>query len=319
MVNKTDLRLIAKLEENGRASYIELAQALGINPSTVAKRVQSLLNEDIVSIKAIPNPYKMGFTANAIIAINMCMTRIDELCDRLKNNLNINQLVTAFGRFNLIIGVHYPNWDGVLNFISTELSEIADIYEIQTFFVKEIKKRYYGFESENANGQTPVRLDDTDLKLVRELAENGRYSGIYLSDKLGISLSAASKRLATLLREDVVKIRALTNPNKMGFHSNAYLFIRAERNRLKEICNRLLPHNEVSTLLVLSNGYDIYSSIIARTPQILYEFVKNKVAPIRGITGMETLIRGEMIKRYYGSFHLDDSNLAMISQFEPLP
>lgn len=319
MVNNTDLRLISKLEENGRASYIELAQALGINPSTVAKKVQNLLNDGILSIKAIPNPYKMGYTANAIIGLNICMTKVDDLCDRLKSNLNIHQLVTSFGRFNLVIGVHYPNWDGVLNFISSELSETTDIYEIQTFFVKDIKKRYYDLEPSNNNGLNPTKLDDTDLKLINELAENGRYSGIYLSEKLGISLSAASKRLATLLRDDVVKIRAVTNPNKMGFHSNAYIFIRAERNRIKDICNRLYPHNEVSTLLTLSNGYDIYASIIARTPQVLYEFVKNSVAPIRGITGMETLIRGESFKRYYGSFHLDEQNLAMVSNFEPLP
>jgi Lrp/AsnC family transcriptional regulator for asnA, asnC and gidA len=227
--------------------------------------------------------------------------------------------VTSFGRFNIVIGIQYPNWDGVLNFISSELSETTGIYEIQTFFVKDIKKRYYGFEETSYNGQAPAKIDGTDLKLINELAENGRYSGIYLSNKLGISLSAASKRLATLFREDVVKIRAMSNPSKIGFHSNAYLFIHAERNRVKEICNRLYPHNEISTLLTLSNGYDIYASIIARTPQALYDFVKVKVAPIRGITGMETLIRGELIKRYYGSFHLDEQNLAMVSNFEPLP
>ncbi len=318
-MNTTDLRLIAKLEDNGRASYIDLADSLGINPSTVAKRVQGLLNDGLISIKAIPNPYKMGFRANAIIAANISLSKIDDLANRLISNLNVYQLSTAFGRYNLIIGVHFPSWDDILNFVSSEVSEAADIYELQTFFVKEVKKRHYGLDENPSAGEQPVRLDETDMKLIHELAENGRYSGIYLADKLGISLSAASKRLATLLRDDIVKIRAVTNPNKMGFHSNAYLFIRTERNRAKDVCNRLQPYNEISTLVTLSNGYDIYASVVARTPQVLYQFIKSKVSPIKGITFMETLIRGEMIKRYYGSFHLDEENLSIISKFEPLP
>jgi Lrp/AsnC family transcriptional regulator for asnA, asnC and gidA len=309
MLSNTDLRLISKLEENGRATYIELAQALGINPSTVAKKIRALLEEGILTINAIPNPYSMGYSANAIIGVNLCMNRVDDVCNRLKSNLNVNQLVTTFGRFNLLIGVHYPTWDDVLNFISTELTETGDIHGIEPFFVKGIKKRYYGIFPEVKAEQEVTKLDETDLKMIKELAENGRYSGIYLADKLGISLSAASKRLAALLKENVIQIRAITNPTKMGFHSNAYIFIRAEQKKINAVCDQLYDYKEVSTLLTLTSSYDIYVSVLARTPEMLFDFVKKRIAPIPGVISMETLIRGEMIKRYYGSFHLDEENL----------
>ncbi len=309
MLNNTDLRLISRLEVDGRASYIELAQALGINPSTVAKKVKALLKDEYIAIKAIPNPYKMGYSANALIAMNVPHCRVDNVCNHLKANLNVNLLVTTFGRYNVIVCVHYSSWDKLLSFLSNDLSDSGDIYEIESFFVKGIQKRYYGMDTGSFLEQDTVKLDDTDLKLIEELAENGRYSGIYLADKLGISLSAASKRLATLLKENVIQIRAITNPSKMGYHSNAYIFIRADHSKINDICEQLYKYKEVSTLMTLTNGYDIYVSVLARTPEILFDFIKHNIAPIPGVINMETLIRGEMIKRYYGAFHLDEESL----------
>jgi Lrp/AsnC family transcriptional regulator for asnA, asnC and gidA len=251
----------------------------------------------------------MGYSANALIALNVPHCRVDNVCNHLKANLNVNLLVTTFGRFNVIVCVHYSSWDKLLGFVSNDLSDSGDIYEIESFFVKGIQKRYYGMDTGSFLDQDSVKLDDTDLKLIEELAENGRYSGIYLADKLGISLSAASKRLATLLKENVIQIRAITNPSKMGYHSNAYLFIRADHSKISEICDQLYKYKEVSTLMTLTNGYDIYVSVLARTPEILFDFIKHNIAGIPGVTNIETLIRGEMIKRYYGAFHLDEESL----------
>jgi Lrp/AsnC family transcriptional regulator for asnA, asnC and gidA len=319
MISSTDLRLIAKLEENGRASYIDLAKMLGINPSTVAKKVRNLLDEAIIDVKAVPNPYKMGHTANALIATNVYMNRIDDVCNRLKTMFHVNMIVTTFGRFNLILAVHYQTWDSLLNFVSTELSEAGDIYEIETFFVKGIQKRYYGTFCDHFLEQNCAKIDDIDLKIIEELSNNGRYSCMYLSDKLGISLSSASKRLASLLKENVVQIRAITSPTKMGYHSNAFIFIRAEHNKIEEICDQLYPYKEVSTLMTFMNGYDIYASVLAMTPESLYDFIKKKIAALSGIISMETLIRGELVKRYYGSFHLDEENLRLMTKSNNRP
>jgi DNA-binding Lrp family transcriptional regulator len=158
-----------------------------------------------------------------------------------------------------------------------------------------------------------VKIDEVDLKIIEELVINGRYSCLYLSEKLGISLSAASKRLAGLLKENVIQIRAIPSATKMGYQSNAYIFIRAEHQYLDEICNQLYSYKEVSILMTLMNGYDIHASVLARTPETLYDFLKKKIAPIKGVSSMETLIHGELKKRYYGTFHQTETELQRLS------
>jgi DNA-binding Lrp family transcriptional regulator len=304
------MRLIAKLEEDGRASYIELARALKINPSTVAKRVKNLLSEEVITVKAVPNPYKLGQSANAVIALNVPMGHIDEVCNSLKNRFHVNMIVTTFGRFNLVLGVHFSTWDNLLGFISTDLPKSGNINEIETYFVKDIHKRYHGAKCAECTQHDSAKIDETDLRIIEELSDDGRHSCMYLSDKLGISLSSASKRLASLLEEHVIQIRAITSPSQMGYHYNAFIFIRAEHKNIEDICARLHQDKEISTLMTLMNGYDIYLSVLARTPESLSEFIKKKIAPLPGLINMETLIRGESIKRYYGNYHLDGKNIA---------
>jgi DNA-binding Lrp family transcriptional regulator len=302
MLSDIDLRLIERLEVDGRASYLELARLLDINPSTAAKRVKNLLADEIITVKAIPNPYKLGQSASALIALNVNIDWMDDICNNLKKHFHVNMIVTTFGRFNLVLGVHFPSWDNLIDFISSELPESGKINEIETFFVKNRQKYYLGAPDEKNTEKDTSRIDETDLKMIEELANNGRQSCIYLAGKLGISLSSTAKRLSSLLKEDVIQVRALTDPSRMGYHYNALIFLQAEPGAIERICTRLEAYPETSGLMRLTNGYDIYLSVLAKTAESLYDFVKNKLVPLPGIIKIETLIRGELVKRYYGNY-----------------
>jgi DNA-binding Lrp family transcriptional regulator len=307
MIDKIDLELISLLEDNGRTSYAQLARHLDISPITVAKRLETLLSNDILTINAIPNPYKLGFRAHAVIEMNVPINKIDGVCNRLKNNFFVNLITPTFGRFNLLISVYFPTWDMLHNFVSTELAFKVDILEIGIFFVNQIMKRYRGLETDKTEGELLPCIDDIDQKLIEELTSDGRATCLYLAGKLGISLSSVSKRLNRLIQENVIRIQALPNPTKIGYRADAFLFIKAQHNKIDAICGKLQSHPEIVSIMTLNNGYDIFLAMVARDSVELYETIKKKIAPIPGITHMETSIRGPLIKRYYGAIHLDSS------------
>jgi DNA-binding Lrp family transcriptional regulator len=302
LLNDLDLRLIKKLEADGRASYLELARALDINPSTAAKRVKKLLSEETIIVNAVPNPRRLGQPANALIALNVDIKQMEKFCAGLKKSFHVNEIVATFGRFNLVLGVQFPSWDKLVDFISGELRKSENIREIETFFVRDMVERPSSSPPGEIAQKDAVAIDETDYQLIEELTKNGRQSCIYLAGKLGISLSSASKRLAALLKEDVVRIRASTNPASLGYHYHALVFIQVESYNIESTCTRLGEYPEINRLIRLANGYDIYISIMAKTADSLYEFIREKLAPLPGITKVDTLIRAELIKRYYGSF-----------------
>lgn len=305
MLNKIDLRLISALQENGRASYAQLAKSLGISLSTAAKRVESLLKDGVLTIQAVPDPYKIQHTAAALICMNVSVDKLDDVCKRLKSIFSVIMVVTTFGRFNLLIAVYFRSWERLHDFIYSELSGKSDIYETEIFFVKDIRKPFHENLHSSYTEEVLEKIDEVDQKIIEHLTENGRYSGVYIANKLNISASSVSKKLARLFREDIVQVKAQVNPTKLGFHSNAFIFLRADPGKVNDICTSLQPCEEVITIMTLINGYDIYVSLVDRDAESLYKFIKKKMAPSSGIVSLETLIGGEIIKRYYGAFHID--------------
>jgi DNA-binding Lrp family transcriptional regulator len=300
-MNKTDLKLITALEENGRASYAQLARSLGISVATASQRVDQLLKQGTLTINAVPNPYKIIYPANAIICLKVPMDKIDIITGRMKSILNVNMVVTTFGRFNIVIAVYFKTLEKLHHFISTELSENIDIDEVEVYFVKDVIKRYDEVFNNRPLDQNYVKIDNIDEHIIEQLSENGRYSCAHIANKLGISISSVSKRLYRLLQEDVIHVKAHTDPIAIGAQANAFLFIQTDHRKTNNICSKLCSCPETVTLMSLINGRDIWVNVIAKNLELLYKFVKREMTPAAGIISMETLFRGEIIKRYYGT------------------
>ncbi len=108
MITKTEERLILELQKNGRASYAELAAKLGITPATVAKQVERLIASKVIDIRAVQNPFKLGLMANALIGIKADPAKIEDVCNQLVNNFHVNNVMTVFGQFDILIIVFSP-------------------------------------------------------------------------------------------------------------------------------------------------------------------------------------------------------------------
>ena len=60
-VDETDLRLIQELEADARQSNTRIAAKLGIPPTTVFRRLQRLLAENIIRICAVSDLVALGY------------------------------------------------------------------------------------------------------------------------------------------------------------------------------------------------------------------------------------------------------------------
>src|SRR3712207_449991 len=60
-VDALDRQIVASLQINGRATWRQIAAAVGSSESTVARRAQTLLDERRVRVTALPDPMRCGF------------------------------------------------------------------------------------------------------------------------------------------------------------------------------------------------------------------------------------------------------------------
>jgi DNA-binding Lrp family transcriptional regulator len=293
MFDEISFKIILELGQDGRSSNAKLAQKLGISVSTVAKRTKAMLGEGLITIKAVPNPVKMGYQAGAFIGLGVDTKKIDSVCTRLTDNPHISLSASCFGRFDILLIVYFREWGMLQNFIKEKLPGIEGVKRIETYLISEASKRHRSIFTNNLTTDKPVPIDEVDQKLIEELIRNGRTKYADLADKLGMSASTISRRIAFFTKEDIIKIVAVPNPSKLGYSANAFVVLRADLAKIDEIHDRLSSYPEVHLALRLMNDYDVMFGVYSLNLKTLKEFLKSKVANIDGIINMETFVLGD--------------------------
>ncbi len=305
LLDDLDQRLILELEKDGRISYSDLAHKLGLGISTTARRVNRMLDNNVISIRAVPNPMKMGYYTNVFMLIDAELYKLEDVCSQLTNKININVVVSLLGRFNIACLAHFTNHEMLVDFIKNELSIIEGIRKLEIYFISETRKRYYGWF--NDPSFTSITLNKTDRKLIAELERDGRQSYADLAQKVGINVSTVSKRITQMQREDIIKIKAVSNPSKIGYKANAFVTMDVNIKKIDDVCHKLANNSNIYLIATLFGWFDVLIGVHFPSAEMLTKFIKEELANIEGIINIETLYQAEIKKRYYGWFFEDQS------------
>ena len=304
MIDEIDRKIILALRQNGRTSNVELSNELGLGVATVAKRVENLLADKIIQIKAVVNPFKMGHNAHAFIMLDVDLTKVESICSRLVGNSNISLVVTSFGRCDLILIVDFKSWEILNTFMREDLTMMEGVKRAETHLVSDIKKRYNGIFERSPAQDDSTDIDEIDKKLIEELQADGRVNYAYLAEKLNIGVATVSRRIASLIKENMIRIIAVPNPSKLGQVANANIALNVEPQKITQICEELVRQEPVYMVMTVMNGFDILVGVAFTNPENLFKFITQKIARIDGVTNIETFMRAEIKKADYARLDL---------------
>ena len=300
MLDNLSYQILKALSKDGRYSYTKLAKELKTKVSTVSTKVSRMLEEGLISIQAVPNPYKIGYKFQVVIALNVELGQIDTVCQALMDNSNVSSIATMFGRFNILVFAEFPTIDMLFTIVREVLPNIEGVNRIDTFFVSERKKSYEKLFSPEALAGPPVSIDKLDEQLIYELRKNGRANLAQLAAKYSTSTASVTRRVAALIKKNVIKITVVPDHTKMpGYGAVAYLAIQAEPRKVEEICAYLSTFPEIHSILTLINRYNILAIIVMQNYEALYKFITEKISMIDSVVDVEPLMRAELRKRTY--------------------
>lgn len=305
-MDKINQEILIALQKNGRYSYNKLAKKLGVKAITVAKRVETMLKDDVIAINAVPNPVILGYNVMAVICLDVEIPELDNVCSKLVNNPNISSVSTTFGRYDAILFAEYRDFEMLNKLVREEIVNIKGVKAIETFIISNTKKRNLGLFNTDLRPEKPLEIDKIDEALISELRANGRATFITLASKLGISPATVSRRVDYLIRKKAIQITVVPNPTKMGNTIVAFLGIQVDLKRINEICSHLSSYPQMPAVMTLMNGYNIFTVVSHPNLQALFKFIKDEIAVIKGVQNIETLIRAEFRKRTYLGFDLEE-------------
>lgn len=133
MTDELDKRLILDLQNDGRATYVDIARKYGIAEGTIRKRIKRLLSDEIIKVSAVPNVRKLGFGLISIVGFQVKMEDLRNVADNLACNKHICYLAFVAGRYDLMAIVVTSSPEELSSFLEKEISAIPSILRNETF------------------------------------------------------------------------------------------------------------------------------------------------------------------------------------------
>jgi Lrp/AsnC family transcriptional regulator for asnA, asnC and gidA len=142
-LDETDLKIIRLLQANGRTSNTEISRALSVTEATVRNRVSRLLDEELITISAVPTPKALGANLSAIIGVSVELPQMRAVADTLITYQETRYVGLSTGRYDLIVEAVCTDQEHLLQFITSSIGELAGVKSVETSLILNVAKRSF--------------------------------------------------------------------------------------------------------------------------------------------------------------------------------
>lgn len=145
-LDRLDRQLITVLKEDGRMSYTDLAQRLGVTEGTARNRLQRMLSSDTLRIVPIVDQAQIGYRLNVWIGIRCRPGTFRDVARGIAQLDSVRYVGSCTGAYNVIVEAIFLSQEELGDFLAQELPEIDGIVSTETSVVFSIDKLGYEWE-----------------------------------------------------------------------------------------------------------------------------------------------------------------------------
>lgn len=138
VLDEIDLKIIAALQKNAKATANELALAVGLSPSPCARRVRLLEDSGIIKgYTVVVDQKKLGLPISAFASIKLERQREDDL-DRFSQAVSrwpeVVDCYLMTGQWDYLMRIVVRDLEAYERFIKDKLTRLDNIATIETSF-----------------------------------------------------------------------------------------------------------------------------------------------------------------------------------------
>jgi Lrp/AsnC family transcriptional regulator for asnA, asnC and gidA len=139
-----DTKIIAILQEDGRASNAGIAREVGVSEGTVRRRLRRLVQEEYIRVVAMLDPGRMGYSSEALVGIQVDPDKVDTVADGLARLEEVSWVSVTTGAFDIFAWATLQSAEALGIFLRTKVGAIPGVRRTETFVNLSVKKRGYG-------------------------------------------------------------------------------------------------------------------------------------------------------------------------------
>ncbi len=143
-------------------------------------------------------------------------------------------------------------------------------------------------------------MDELDRKIIALLQIDGRASNAKIAREVGVSEGTVRRRLRRLVQEDVIKVIAVPNLEKLGYGTTALIGLQTGPGRSDSVGDAIAQMEESHYVAVTTGAYDVFVWAGLESAESLGDFLRIKIGNIEGVQRTETFVNLSIKKRTYG-------------------
>ena len=143
-------------------------------------------------------------------------------------------------------------------------------------------------------------MDELDRKIIGLLQVNGRASNARVAREVGVSEGTVRRRLRRLVQDEVIRVVAVPDPEKMGFNTVSLIGVQADPDKQDDVATRLAELPETQYVALTTGSFDIFIWVALASAEELGVFLRTKVGATNGVRRTETFVNLSIRKKGYG-------------------
>ncbi len=142
-LDRTEKKIIHLLQRDGRMSFVDMAANIGVTEGTVRRKYYRLVNEGIIRIVGIADPFQVGFSSLTIIGLNVEPGKIEDVARKVGSLDSVKHVVVTTGNSDIIIQAYFPKNEDLASFVVNQLTKIDGVREVNTSLILGVYKQSF--------------------------------------------------------------------------------------------------------------------------------------------------------------------------------
>ena len=143
-------------------------------------------------------------------------------------------------------------------------------------------------------------MDELDRRIISLLQMDGRASNAKIAREVGVSEGTVRRRLRRLIQEDVVKVIAVPNLEKLGYATTALIGLQTGPGKSDAVAEAIALLEEAHYVAITTGAYDVFIWAGLESAERQGTFLRTKIGAIEGEQRTETFVNLAIKKRTYG-------------------
>ncbi|QJT05113.1 AsnC family transcriptional regulator [Streptomyces asoensis] len=300
-----DLRLLAALEVDGRASFSKIGGVLGVSDQTVARRYRRLSAEAGLRVVAVRDAERLG-QDQWMLRLRCVPDSATVIADALAKRPDTYWIGLGSGGTEIVCMTRPRHPGDHDDLLLGKLPRTPSVVEIRA---QQLLHRFYGGPTgwlrkfgvldkeqiavltprHEANATAgPARIEPEDEPLLAVLERDGRATYPELQRATGRSESAVKRRLAALLASGAVYIDVEYHSEFLGYPLAAVLWITTAPAAMHAVGQALATHDEIAFASATAGPSHIVVTAVVRGTAGLYAYLSGPLGRLEGVQHVET-------------------------------